>query len=145
MEKGPLKEGEQMEPTALLPRLLTIPGPSALHAYARVLGLVRDYDAMLALLRWMQVYGPELQAVADESRNGQTLLRRTLISTRVFLERSWVSLFEQDEHSASEEPVDRAPEHVIQQVNEIIEGMDGWGGWPTDIEVEAYCRKGRFF
>lgn len=145
MEKAPLKEGDLMEPIALLPRLLTIPGPSALHAYARVLGIVRDYDAMLALLRWMQVYGPELQAVADESRNGQNLLRRTLIATRVFLERSWISVFEQDEDSEPQEPIDRAPEHVIQQVNEIIEGMDGWRGWPTDIEVEAYCRKGRFF
>ena len=145
MDKGLLKDGELIESTALLPRLLTIPGPSALHAYARVLGLVRDYDALLTLLRWMQDYAPELQAVADESRNGQSLLRRTLIATRVFLERSWNSAPEHDGDGNSQESMDSAPDHVIQQVYEIVEGMDGWGGWPTDDEVETYCRKGRFF
>lgn len=144
MEKAPLKEGELMEPTALLPRLLTVPGPAALHAYTRVLGFVRDYDAMLALLRWMQVYAPEVQAVADESRNGQRLLRRTLIATRVFLERSWNFGSEHDQDNGPQSLIDSAPEQVIRDVAEIIEGMDGWGGWPTDDEVEAYCRKGRF-
>lgn len=145
MEKAPLKEGELMEPTALLPRLLTIPGPSALHAYARVLGFVRDHDATLALLRWMQVYAPELQAVADESRNGNKLLRRTLIATRVFLERSWNTPSEHDDDNEVPEPIDSTPKHVIQQVHDIIESTEAWGGWPTDDEVQAYCRKGRFF
>jgi hypothetical protein len=46
-----------------------------------------------------------------------------------------------DEDDYPLEPMDGAPEHVMQRVYEIIEGVEGWGGWPTDDEVAAYCRK----
>ena len=139
-----LNEGEPLESTHMLPRLLDVPGPSALHAYVRVLGFVQDYDALLAVLRWMADYAPELQAVIDESRNGESLFRRTLIATRVFLERSWILLSEQDGDQKPYDPPEGAPEHVVQQVYQVIGSMDGWGGWPTDDEVEAYCHRGRF-
>ncbi len=139
-----LGDGDQIEPSALLPRLLSVPGPSHLHAYVRVLGMVQDYEALLALLRWMVEFAPEVQAVADEARNGRRLLRRSLVAIRVFLERSWIFMSEDDdEDDYPLEPMDGAPEHVMQRVYEIIEGVEGWGGWPTDDEVAAYCRKGR--
>ncbi len=140
-----LKENELVEPGALLPRLLTVPGPSALHAYVRALGFMQDYDALLFTLRWMKDYAPELHAAADEARNGRRLLRRTLIAFRVFLERSWLLLDKLEGDDNTEERTNGAPEPVIQQVYEIMEGTDQWGGWPTDEEVEAYCRKGRFY
>lgn len=143
-----LGHADQIEPLTLLPRTLSVVGPSHLHAYIRVLGLVRDYDTLLALLRWMANFAPELHAVTDEARNGRRLLRRSLVALRVFLERSWVFMErdddEEEEDDDSEESLDGAPEHVMQQVYEILEGVEGWGGWPTDEEVAAYCRKGRF-
>ncbi|KAI9874125.1 MAG: hypothetical protein M1830_010173 [Pleopsidium flavum] len=143
--RSALDDEGQIEPSALLPRLLSVPGFSHLHAYIRVLGIVQDYDALLALLRWMVEFVPELEAVADEARNGRRLLRRSLVAIRVFLERSWISVSgKHNEDNSHLEPLDAAPENVIQQVYDIIEGVEGWGGWPTDDEVVTYCRKGRF-
>ena len=135
-----------LAPNALLPRLLEVPVPSQLHAFIRVLGLRADYSGLLDLMHWMSRFAPELRAAADEAANGARMTRRCVIAIRVFLERSWSD--GDDGAEAGNEELEsnhrQAPENVIEKVYEIIEGNEQWGGWPSDEEVEKYCRRGRF-
>ena len=126
--------------------LFEAPGPAQLHAFIRVLGLYQDYDGLLTLILWMVQFASELEAVSDEASNGVSLTRRCIISTRVFLERSWLSNGNEgvvDEHYCGSIHEVAPPETVLAAV-EAIESVEAWGGWPTEQEVEAYCRKGRF-
>ena len=135
IQTAPAQQQDDLDPAMLLPQFLEVPAPAQLHAFVRVLGIRQDYDGILDLVCWMAKYAPELRAVAEEANNGATLMRRTLIAVRVFAERSWLDV---DEIS------DGASEAIMQQVYEVIENAPDWGGWPTDTEVYAYCKKGRF-
>ncbi|MCJ1337157.1 hypothetical protein MMC09_002436 [Bachmanniomyces sp. S44760] len=147
------------DPASLLPRLLEVPGPAMLHSFIRVLGLHRDYIGILGLIRWMAHFAPELKAVADELRNGSKMTRRCLIAVRVFLEKSAHDL-DLDAESLEYGKVSKDNEATINnnfvehdgnaesdaltlatigdQVKGIVNGVEGWGGWPTDKEVRAY-------
>ncbi|MCJ1393416.1 hypothetical protein MMC18_006290 [Xylographa bjoerkii] len=128
-----------IDPNILLPRLLEVPSPAELHALIRALGLSRDYNGLRALILWMAHYAPELRAVADELRNGAELMRRCLIATRAFMDGSWHSLVTAT--GTHDEVVgEQAADGVIEEVCMVIEEIDGWGGWPTDEEVDNYCR-----
>ena len=133
-----------IDPNILLPRLLEVPSPAELHALIRALGLSRDYNGLHALILWMVHYAPELKAVADELRNGSELMRRCLIATRAFMDGSWFNLV-----TSYEEQGEVVREHTadgdIEKVCMVIEEMEGWGGWPTDEEVESYCRRSKLF
>ncbi|KAI9822372.1 MAG: hypothetical protein M1827_000091 [Pycnora praestabilis] len=131
-----------IDPSVLLPSLLAIPGPSQLHAYIRVLGISGDYDELLVLITWMAMFAPELQAIADEARNGRKLLRRCLVAVRMFLEYHWQSSHISYASRAFEEPF--APQEIIAQIKNVVEGIESWGGWPGDEEVRVYGEKGRF-
>ena len=138
---------ETISPEYLLPRLLEIPAPAQLHAFIRVLGLSKDYMGIQDLVKWMAHFDLEVKSVADELNNGSTMMRRSLIAIRVFLEQSWTyyGSAEDGENDGLAHSVDEgASEAVLQRVYEIIERVEGWGGWPTDDEVETYCRNGRF-
>lgn len=126
---------EIVDPVMLLPQVMEVPAPAQLHAFVRVLGIRQDYDSISDLVRWMAKFAPELRAVAEEARNGATLMRRTLIAIRVFTERSWLDIDEVDTD---------ASEAIMQQIYEVVENVPEWGGWPTDTEVYAYCKRGRF-
>ena len=135
------------DPSTLLPRLLEVPHPSHLHAFIRVLGLQGDYNGLLGLVRWMRQFNMELESDAAESMNGKKLLRRCIIAVRVFLERSWLFLDGEASYSALADRGgvdDEAPEEIWQKVFKLVETQESWGGWPTDEDVEEYCRKGRF-
>ncbi|KAL9121501.1 MAG: hypothetical protein Q9187_001946, partial [Circinaria calcarea] len=141
--KGSLSQQDTINPALLLPTLLEIPGPAQLHAFIRVLGLSKDYIGIQGIVKWMAHFDKELKSVADELSNGSTMMRRSLIAIRVFLERSWTyyGVAEDDEKDGLAQIVDEeTSEAVLQKVYEIIESVEGWGGWPTDDEVEAYCR-----
>lgn len=133
---------------AKLPKLLEVPGPAQLHAFIRVLGLCEDYNGIQDLAQWMCNHTPELIAVAIEPLNGKHLARRCVIAIRVFLERSWLKVDheddEGDERAYNQEDEGGAPREIIQKVSTVIIENEDWGGWPTDEEVAAYCRKGRF-
>ena len=139
-----------LPPACLLPKLLEVPAPAALHAFIRVLGLRRDYDGILDLMEWMSLFADDINALADEQRNGRTMMRRCLTAVRVFLERSWMQMrhsgFEPwvAEHSGIVIEADPASVEVISAVHEIILENKHWGGWPSDEEVEEYCSKGKF-
>jgi hypothetical protein len=103
----------------------------------------------------------ELAEISDRARNGPKIMRRTIIATRVFLERSWLSansLLDYDyaarDAFARAELEDRpevlkrleapAPEVQIEEARRLVESVSVWGGWATDEEVEAYCGHERF-
>ncbi|MCJ1400236.1 hypothetical protein MMC11_003440 [Xylographa trunciseda] len=131
-----------VNPGLLLPRLLEVPSPAELHALIRALGLSRDFNGLHDLILWMVHYAPELKAVADELKNGSVLARRCLIATRAFMDGSWFDLVMADE--LQDEVVrEQAAHNDIEQVYIAIEDVEDWGGWPTDEEVEIYCRRYR--
>lgn len=149
-----------------LPRLLEVPSPAQLHAFIRVLGLREDFTGIHALIEWMSRFAPELQVVADEAMNGRRLLRRCLIAARVFLEQSWTAIGERDEHSGVGDEDSDSQEHQasdkresvagsfdsvatgpaadrLEMVYDLVKEQEDWGGWPTEKEVETYCRRQR--
>ena len=142
-----VQQPDVVDPAMLLPQLMDVPAPAQLHAFVRVLGILQDYGGILDLICWMARFAPELQAVAEEARNGPTLMRRTLIAVRVFTERSWLDASDGEDDEAkveSSREEEGASEVVMQQIYEVVEKAEAWGGWPTDEEVYAYCKKGRF-
>lgn len=144
-----LVEGpDSLRKIAMLPELLEVPSPAQLHAFIRVLGLCEDYNGILDLVQWMGSHTLELRAVASEPMNGLYMARRCMIATRVFLERSWLKVGheddERDEQVDDQEVEDGAPPDLVEKVFTVIDENEVWGGWPTDDEVEAYCRQGRF-
>ena len=115
-----------------MPRLLETPDAAELHAFVRVLGLCKDYDGILELVRWMRCYAPELGAVAEKPVNGQNPSRRCIVAIRVFLEQSW--LFMEDKR-------ERASPELLHEAITTITKKNDWGGWPTDEDVRAYIAR----
>ena len=138
----------------LLPELLEVPHPACLHAFVRVLGLRRDYDGLLDLVEWMSLFADEINAVADESANGNRMMRRCLVAINVFMERSWFAHEEGEAEARGQDPstvhdegdtkADPAPAGIVKAVKEVVKGNRRWGGWPEPHEVEHYCRNGVF-
>lgn len=153
-----------------LPRLLTSPGPAVLHAYVRALGWCGAHDSILDTVRWMVEYRDEFADAASRDRNGANVTRRTIIAIRVFLERSWlvecdgIAEGEADEYDALpphegeqarahvsdtkkclalQRLEQAASEHVIDDVQNLIESVKEWGGWASDEEVAEYIQGGK--
>jgi hypothetical protein len=145
-----------------LPRLLETPSPAVLHAYIRALGWLGDYDGLLETVRWMAEHRPELASKRERDRNGEAMMRRALTALRVFLERSWLPEDERpkqrelDSGDLEDSTVrlvlprnlarleSPAEAHVIEEAKELVGGVEEWGGWATDEEVETYCQNERF-
>ena len=113
--------------------ILTAPSPANLPGLVRVLGIAGDFDGILCLLRWMTRFATELDAVSKEVSNGPKMLRRTILTMRVFLERSWTESDSQIAPQITRSLMEEA-EHLVQQHHH-------WGGWPTDQEVQDYVKK----
>ncbi|KAE8152678.1 hypothetical protein BDV25DRAFT_150577 [Aspergillus avenaceus] len=142
-----------------LPPLLQIPSPAILHAFVRSLGLAEDYDGLLSLLRWMSRYATTLKEGSDELLNGDVMMRRTIVATRLFLEghrgsQAWgsprstasaVHMREPNEIEHSSQACSDASELMsfsdpnLQEAYDIVTETHIWGLWPSDEEVEAYC------
>ncbi len=142
-----------LPPGCLLPRLLEAPQPAYLHRFVRILGLREDYPGLLDLVEWMSLYAAEIKAVADENANGHRMMRRCLTAIHVFMERSWTILDKREAEARGEDrsagdrremEERRAPAGIVKAIQDIVNGHKGWGGWPTDDEVEQYCANGRF-
>ena len=143
-----------LPPGCLLPELLEVPHPACLHAFVRVLGLRRDYDGLLDLVEWMSLFADEINAVADESANGNRMMRRCLIAIQVFMERSWIVFEKREAEARGEDPstvhdereteAEPAPAGIVKAVKEVVKGNNRWGGWPEPDEVEHYCTNGIF-
>lgn len=136
-----LKEGSHWK--VLLPRLLVVPAPAELHAFIRVLGFSHDYEGILELLYWMVQFAMELKAVASELKHGAGGMRKCLTAISVFLEGHWQSPASTVEGPLGDQSgmVDRAPDSIIERAFAEIQGVEDWGGWPTDQEIEEYRRQ----
>jgi hypothetical protein len=115
--------------------LLTAPSPANLPGLVRVIGIAGDLDGIVCLLRWMSRFASELEAVSNEISNGPKMLRRTLVTIRVFLERSWTDPGSQLTTLISQS--------LIEEAQKLVEQHAHWGGWPTDEEVEDYLKNAR--
>ena len=130
-----------------LPKLLDVPSPAVLHVYIRALGVAEDFGAIRGLCQWMVDHAAEIDSVAYERLSGPRGLRRTLIAVRVFLERSWLEYRTADDIANGDHgglSQERANKKTLNKTRRIVERMERWGGWPTDMEVEAYCRGHKF-
>jgi hypothetical protein len=113
--------------------LLTVPSPANLPGLVRVLGIAGHSEDILCLLRWMSRFATELESVSKEVSNGERMLRRTLITMRVFLERSWT------EHGSRSATL--GSQSLVDEAKQLVQQHARWGGWPTDREVEDYMKK----
>lgn len=137
--------------------LLYVPNAATLHALIRALGWLAEYDELRALVRWMVEHETQLAVQRTQDRNGKFLTRRAIVATRVFLERGWFvaqdpdgeerrsNKHAPDRKAAQLQALERAatPDHIA-DVQEIVESVEEWGGWPSDEEVEVYCEDQKF-
>ena len=121
-----------------LPRLLAAPNPEMLHAYVRVLGALQDWQGLFNTIEFMVKYQAEIAAAVEMPRNGEKLLRKTIVAVAVYLERSWV----QGEVVRADQQA--APKKTVAKVRKMVEGVEAWGGWPNEREIAEYCARGRF-
>ena len=145
-EVGTIPDVAQNRPlvsaSELLPHILEVPVPANIHALIRALGAAEDDVGIRDLLQWMTCMAPELKAVADEMANGSRMTRRSLIAARVFLERKRVDRIGWYPHH--EDTMAPVAVELVEEARRVVESVEGWGGWPTDEEVEVYCqREGR--
>lgn len=139
---SPPSSASEPNPTDLL---LEVPAPALLHAYIRALGWSADYAALLSLVRWMSANSAELAKRREPDRNGEVLMRRAVVALRVFLERSWLPEVDGGEERGEVEKLKRpAPEAVVDEVRELVKGVENWGSWAEEEEVREYCRGGNF-
>ena len=99
-----------------LPKLLHTVHGAHLHAYVRVLGFLEEYDEMLSVLEWMVQNQDALAQIAEQSRNGSKLIRRTIIAFKVFCTRTASAV----------------------EAERLVESVGKWGGWPGDSEAQKY-------
>ena len=129
----------------LLPKLLAVPHPAHLHAFIRILGLHQDYDGILEVVQWMDRFADELHYQRRQYMNGERAMRTTMIAIRVFLEGSWTWGNDpvNDDFGQADEATKAAPTDIFQQVFDIIDRQELWGGWASDEEAEFYIANGR--
>jgi len=121
-----------------IPRFLAVPNASELHAYLRALGFFGDHEGILSLVKWMVAARDELTAVVKEELNGKNRFRRLIVALRVYLECP-----ERDyRFEKAQLKVLPASEDLVILVEDAVVGVEEWGGWATDGEVERYLEIG---
>ncbi|KAI8939334.1 hypothetical protein NX059_003125 [Plenodomus lindquistii] len=113
---------------ATLPIARHIPGPASLHAYVRVLGLLRDYEGLYSFSTWLTKYHVEVTDRAEAQHSGSKLLFRTIVALRDAVDGT--------------ETRPGAPADIAQLIRMQMEGVEAWGGWPEQKYVDLY-RQGR--
>ena len=167
-ERGASSLENATEAQVKLPPLFQVPPPAILHAFVRALGLAEDVDGLLSLLRWISQHAQTLQAASEEHLNGERMMRRTLVATRMFLEGywgrggwesyRWYDTLEQDEYEhehehehehsgdfpeAFEESPDEGlvfADPNLQEAYDIVVATPVLGPWPTAEEVREYVQ-----
>jgi hypothetical protein len=148
-------------PESIVPDMIQVPTPAALHTFVRALGTAEDHDGILNLLEWMSRYASEIAEAADQKRGGRKMLRRTLTAMRVYLEDlnalkipvrepepaasgkgtldSYYHTGEQEDDTTETRPI--FADGRVQEAYEIIESTTVWGSWPSDDEIRAYVAR----
>ncbi|KAF2851142.1 hypothetical protein T440DRAFT_489188 [Plenodomus tracheiphilus IPT5] len=101
-----------------------IPGPAQLHAYARALGVLRDYEGLYSFSTWLMKHHVEVTARAAAQHSGSKLLFRTLVALRVAVD------------GTEQRP--EAPADIAQLIRAQVERVEEWGGWPAREYVDMY-------
>lgn len=115
-----------------VPSLLSVPSYAVLHSYVRAMGLVRDDDGLLHLLRWMSRSAGLLNEAAEERLNGHQMMRQTLVAIRVYLQRL--------DPLATSNRI--ASDTKMEEAYDIVSRTPGWE-WPDLAEVEEYLNNAR--
>lgn len=105
-----------------LPALLHGIEGAHLHAYVRILGIAGERQEILAVMEWIVKNQEELELLAMGSGNGMNLLRRTLLAMRSFLDQG-------------------RPDEDVEALTALMNQVEGWGGWPSDEELEKYIER----
>lgn len=148
-------------PESIVPDMIQVPTPAALHTFVRALGTAEDHDGILNLLEWMSRYASEIAEAADRKRGGRKMLRRTLTAMRVYLEDlnalkmpvrepepaatgkapldSYYHTGEQEDDFTETSPI--FADGRVEEAYKIIESTAIWGSWPSDDEVRAYVAR----
>lgn len=105
-----------IEATHQTPELLHSINGAHLHAYVRVLGLTKDFDGIMRLVKWMVKHHKALEDIATQSRNGPSLFRKVFVAVRVFLDGT--------EYEAN--------------AKRLVGSVETWDGWPEEFETQKY-------
>ncbi|KAJ5390589.1 uncharacterized protein N7496_001657 [Penicillium cataractarum] len=130
-EQSIFTENSSIDSQLQVPTILHVPSFAILHRFVRVLGAVGDDGGVVHLLQWMSRSAVPLNAAADERLNGEKMRRQTLAAVRVTLERLQAGPTDCDRIAS--DPA------KVQEAYDIISQTPGWD-WPSDEEVEDYCR-----
>ncbi|KAK2757362.1 hypothetical protein FQN54_004876 [Arachnomyces sp. PD_36] len=165
---------DHIHPEYLLPQMGVMPKPATLHSFVRVLGITKDFDGILRLLRWMGGSAMELKEKSNQHRSGDRHLRRTIVGIRAFLLDCWeerpapgsrFSPLDESGHerykggkASDREMMRKLREEMeeesspptfsdpkLQEAYDIIESAKGvWGPWPSDQDVALYVWEWKF-
>ncbi|GAB7344763.1 hypothetical protein MBLNU457_3232t1 [Dothideomycetes sp. NU457] len=151
---GESKVGEQ-EPSALAPRLNTVPPPTLLHAYVRALGAVHDFEGIARLFEFMKEYWTEIRTRKAEDRTGDEIFRRVMTAAKMYLQfgrdaSRWVDMDDDELRaelkrcSITDQDHWAAPIEVVTRVHDVVKSMrEEWGAWPKVYEMFVYIEKGK--
>lgn len=120
---------EQVAGTVVPPH---VPGPAELHAYVRALGTLRDYEGLYSFTTWLTKHRSEVNVRAQAQRGGSDILFRMLVALRLTVSGGGTEMGSQ--HASN------APEDIALLIKEQIDGVEEWGGWPTQEHVEMYIK-----
>lgn len=115
----------QKQPRISVPH--RVPGLATLHAYARALGALHDYEGLYSFTTWLSSNHSELTQRAGVQIGGQRHLRGMLRAIRRGME-----------GSESLRGLQSAPEELVSLVKSQVEEFAEWGGWPSDEEMAGY-------
>lgn len=138
---------QQTEEQVTVPALPHVPSPADLHAFVRSLGLAKDSDGLLGLLRWMSRHALTLKQTSDEYANGDVIMRRTIIAIRLFLEGQPGKGSHRpdfaDEITPDESDVQTFVDPTLQEAYDLVTATEVWGPWPSNEEVWKYLSHGQ--
>lgn len=106
-----------------------VPGPAELHAYVRVLGVLRDYEGLYSFSTWITKHHKEVIARARAQHGGSDMLFRTLVALRAATG-GWL------EEGRDSRPT--APAEIKELIKLQIDSVEDWGGWPSKKYVAMY-------
>ena len=111
--------------------LTHVPGPAELHAYVRALGILHDWEGLFSFSIWLNKHHVEVTARAEARRSGSALLFRTLVALRAAVNGGL---------DPGSDQGFKCPAVVVQLIKAQIEGVEEWGGWPSQQHVDLYVK-----
>ena len=118
-------------------QLTAIPLPKHLYAMTRMLCVAKDYDGIQDLFEWMARWHEELDRVAKEVANGRLMIRRCFMAVQRCLSRACHE-GDCDDGKVLVSASATEAAHSLDDIRNTVNGIQGWGGWPSDHEMEWF-------